>query len=84
MAPINTLSSDRFIALHMIRVRISPEAPTSEPVMMRMLLFRTKPVEAAASPEYELSSAIATGMSAPPIGIVSRMPSTEPTATSRP
>ena len=52
--------------------------------MMRMSLFRTKPVEAAASPEYELSTAIATGMSAPPIGIVSRMPSTEATATSRP
>ena len=34
---------------------------------MRMLLSSTKPVEAAARQEYEFSSAIATGMSAPVI-----------------
>ena len=51
MAPSRTFISERFIALHMIRVRIKPEAPTSEPVMMRMLLSSTNPVEAAASPE---------------------------------
>ena len=51
IAPTSTLTSDRFIALHMMRVRMMPEAPTSEPVMMRMSLLRTKPVEAAARPE---------------------------------
>ena len=50
--------------------------------MMSALLSRTKPVEAAANPEYELSSAIATGMSAPPIGIVSSTPPTAASATS--
>ena len=51
MAPTSTLTSERFIALHMMRVRMSPDAPTSEPVMIRMLLLSTNPVEAAASPE---------------------------------
>ena len=82
IAPTSALISERFIALHMMRVRMMPDAPTSEPVMIRMLLLRTKPVDAAASPEYELSSAMATGMSAPPIGIVSSTPRTDATAMS--
>ncbi len=42
----------------------------------------TKPVAAAARPEYEFSRAITTGMSAPPIEKVSVTPSTPATATS--
>ncbi len=76
--PKSTFASERFIALHMIRVRMIPEAPTSEPAIISMLLLSTNPVAAAASPEYELRREITTGMSAPPIGIVARTPSTEP------
>ena len=63
--------------MHMICVRMSPEAPTSDPAMMRMLLPRTKPVAAAANPEAELRMAMMTGMSAPPTGTTMRMPSSE-------
>ena len=59
----------------MICVRIKPEAPTNEPLTTSVLLSSTKPVAQAASPEYELSSEITTGMSAPPIGITSSTPS---------
>jgi hypothetical protein len=79
--PINTLPSERFIALHMICERMIPDAPTREPVMIKPSLSSTNPVAAAARPEYELSSAIATGMSAPPIGIVSSTPPTDASAT---
>ncbi len=51
MTPNRTLASDRFMALHMMLVRISPEAPTSEPAMISTLLSITKPVAAAARPE---------------------------------
>ena len=51
IAPTRTLTSDRFIALHMIFVRMMPDAPTRDPVIIRMLLFKTNPVEAAAKPE---------------------------------
>ena len=40
------------MALHMIRVRMIPDAPTSDPVMIRISLLSTKPVAAAARPEY--------------------------------
>jgi hypothetical protein len=49
--PNSTLRSERFIARHIIVVRMMPDAPTSEPVMMSALLFSTKPVAVAASPE---------------------------------
>ena len=39
---------DRFIAVHMIRVRIRPLAPTREPAMMSSELSSTKPVAEAA------------------------------------
>ena len=39
------------MATHMIRVRISPEAPTSAPETISTVLLMTKPVAAAASPE---------------------------------
>ena len=65
----------------MIRVKIIPEAPTSAPAMIKPLLESTNPVAAAATPEYELSSEITTGMSAPPIGITSMTPSSEAVTT---
>ena len=46
-----TLAKLRFMARHMMRVRIMPEAPTREPLMMRTLLPNTKPVALAARPE---------------------------------
>ena len=50
-APKATLPSERFMALHMSWVRISPAAPTSDPAMISIMLPSTKPVAAAASPE---------------------------------
>ena len=68
--------NERFIAL-LIRIdRMNPDAPSSEPLMIRMTLPIAKPVAHDARPEYELSSATTTGMSAPPIGITSMMPNT--------
>ena len=69
------------MARHMIWDKMMPDAPTREPAMIRPLLLRTKPVAAPARPEYELSSAMATGMSAPPMGMVRSTPSTEATPT---
>jgi len=60
---------------------MSPAAPTSDPEMMSAVLPSTKPVAAAASPEYELSSEMTTGMSAPPMGMTSRTPSSDASAT---
>jgi hypothetical protein len=45
------LKNERFIALHMMYERMAPELPTSEPAMISMLLFRLKPMPAAAQPE---------------------------------
>ena len=64
------------MALHIIAVRMIPDAPTNAPAMISPLLLMTKPVIAAAKPEYELSNAITTGMSAPPIGITESTPRT--------
>ena len=69
------------MARHMICVKISPEAPTSDPAIISTLLSSTKPVAAAASPEHELSKAITTGISAPPIGNTSNKPNSEATPT---
>jgi len=80
MPPISTLPSERFIALHMMRVRINPDAPTKAPATTSSGLLITKPLAAAATPENELSSATTTGMSAPPIGMTRRTPSTEDSA----
>ena len=44
----------------------------------------TKPVAAAASPEYAFSSATTTGMSAPPMGATSSTPSTSDSTASAP
>ena len=60
--------------LHIMFVKINPDAPTRAPEIINALLFNTNPVEDAAIPEYEFSNEITTGISAPPIGIVSATP----------
>ena len=40
---------------------------------------KTKPVAAAAMPEYELSNDMTTGISAPPMGMTESTPSNNPT-----
>ncbi len=57
-----------------ILVNINPDAPTRAPDIISPLFIKTNPVAAAATPEYELSREITTGMSAPPIGMVRVMP----------
>ena len=58
----------------MMYERIAPDEPTSAPVTIIAVLCRVKPIAAAAQPEYELSIETTTGMSAPPIGMISRKP----------
>jgi hypothetical protein len=79
-APNSTLVSERFIARHISWLRMIPDDPTSAPEMMSTVLLMTKPVIAAAIPEYELSSEITTGMSAPPMGSTSPTPSASASA----
>ena len=61
--------------------RIAPLAPTHAPPIIRTGLFKVKPIPAAAHPEYEFNIDTTTGMSAPPIGIISVMPNTSATDT---
>ena len=53
---------------------IAPEEPTKAPVIIKAVFSKVKPIPAAAQPEYELSIDITTGISAPPIGIISNTP----------
>jgi hypothetical protein len=62
------------MALHIRIDRMRPEAPSSAPAMMRILLSRANPVADPARPAYELRSAITTGMSAAPMGSTSSTP----------
>ena len=81
-APNSTLVRERFMALHMIWLKMMPELPTSAPEMISTWLSITKPVMPAAMPEYELRSEITTGISAPPIGMTRSTPRIrEPTST---
>jgi len=59
------------------------DEPTSAPVMINARLPSVKPMPAAAQPEYELSIDTTTGMSAPPIGMISVTPTTSESAISR-
>ncbi len=59
---------------------MNPDAPSSAPATMSTSLLIANPVAHAANPEYELSRATTTGMSAPPIGITNRMPRTNASA----
>ena len=73
-APNRTLVNDRFIAFDMFTDRMKPDAPSSAPATISSLLSSTKPIAAAESPAYELSSEITVGMSAPPIGMIISTP----------
>src|SRR5262249_61505598 len=73
--PRMTEIKERFMPLHMMYDRIAPEEPTSAPVMISAEFPSVKPMPAAAQPEYELSIEITTGISAPPIGMMIKMPS---------
>ncbi len=57
-------------------VRMVPEAPTIIPATISAVLLRATPVAAADRPVNALSSEITTGMSAPPIGSTTMLPST--------
>src|ERR1035438_5816606 len=72
--PRITLKNERFIALHMMYDRIAPDDPTSDPAMISIGLSRENPIPAAAHPYSVLSIEIARGISAPPIGMMSRKP----------
>ena len=75
---------ERFIAVAIRLVRIVPEAPTIMPATISAVLLSATPVAAALRPVNALSSEITTGMSAPPIGSTTKLPSTPPRARSRP
>ena len=55
-APKSTFVNERFIALHMITDRMSPDDPSSAPAMMSSLFSSTKPMATAARPAYELAA----------------------------
>ena len=69
------IAEARFIALDIMIDSRKPDAPSSAPAMISTLFPIAKPVAAAASPAYELSSDTTTGMSAPPIGSTINTPS---------
>ena len=69
------LPTERFIAVAISIVRIVPEEPTRVPATISATLSSAKPAAAAERPVKALSSEITTGMSAPPIGSTTRLPS---------
>ena len=62
------------MALHIIYDNIAPELPTNAPTIIKAVFWRVKPIPAAAQPEYEFNIDTTTGISAPPIGIIKRIP----------
>ena len=67
---------ERFIASAISLVRIVPEAPTMMPPTISAVLSSAMPAAAAERPVSAFSSEITTGMSAPPIGSTTMLPST--------
>ncbi len=72
--PARTCERLLFIALHISRVRISPDAPTIAPIATSSGLRTANPEIDAAMPENELRREIVIGISAPPTLIVNRTP----------
>mmetsp|Transcript_52384 Transcript_52384/g.159206 ORF Transcript_52384/g.159206 Transcript_52384/m.159206 type:complete len:282 (-) Transcript_52384:1185-2030(-) len=66
MPPNSTLKMSRFMASHMIFVRIAPLQPMREPTMVSTGLFSRKPSATNAQPEYEFKTVMQHGMSPPP------------------
>eukprot|EP00967_Tisochrysis_lutea_P002427 scaffold3029_cov33-Tisochrysis_lutea.AAC.1 len=60
----------RFIATHIMWVRMAPEEPMSAPTVVSSGLSSMKPSAHSAQPEYEFSTVMTTGMSAPPMEAV--------------
>ncbi len=73
--PATIAGIERFMATAMRFVRIEPEAPTIIPATISAGLFSAIPVAAAERPVKAFSSEITTGMSAPPIGSTTALPS---------
>ena len=71
------------MALAIRLVRIVPLAPTIMPATISEVLSSAMPVAAADRPVNALSRVMTTGMSAPPIGSTTKLPSSA-AATSRP
>ena len=67
-------ATDRFMALAINSVNNRPAAPTNMPAIMSAGFCSTKPSRPTASPVKALYTEITTGMSAPPIGKVIKMP----------
>ena len=65
--PFRTSRSVRFIAAHISKVRIIPDAPTKAPATIKIILFTINPADIAAIPDSEFKNAMTTGISAPPI-----------------
>src|SRR4051794_41882786 len=68
------------MARHMITARMRPLDPSSAPAVISSLLSSTNPIATAESPAYELRMAMTVGMSAPPMGMMSRTPNTSDSA----
>src|ERR1700743_2939656 len=73
--PATIGGTDRVIALAIRLVRMVPDAPTIIPATIITVLLSATPVAAADRPVNALSSEITTGMSAPPIGNTTMLPS---------
>ena len=54
--PFNTCKIVRFIAEHIRRVRIIPDAPTKAPAIIKMILFTITPADIAAIPDREFDA----------------------------
>mmetsp|Transcript_24032 Transcript_24032/g.77162 ORF Transcript_24032/g.77162 Transcript_24032/m.77162 type:complete len:325 (+) Transcript_24032:1279-2253(+) len=73
--PSSTDTMSRFIATHMMCVRMAPDEPMRAPTVVRIGLSSMKPSAQSAHPEYEFSTVMTTGMSAPPMEAVMCSPS---------
>src|ERR1700730_7193991 len=80
-APNMMLRKFRFIALDMMSYSRKPDAPSRAPAMMRTLLFRTNPMAAPLNPAYEFNREMTVGMSAPPMGMITKTPKTSASDT---
>ena len=72
--PVSTWPRLLFIALHIICVRIRPEAPTTAPMATSRGLRIARPETEAATPDSEFSKDTVIGMSAPPTRMVKSTP----------
>jgi hypothetical protein len=68
----------------MMMARMRPLDPSSAPAVIRSLLSSTNPIATADKPAYEFRIAMTVGMSAPPIGMISRTPKSSASAMMTP